>query len=231
MSLRWFPDQKALAAQGPGPEGGMNSVRLHRVDLTTGSLSDILLGRNWREMGANPTFSPDRTSIIYKAFDGVRQVSSLTRYNLETRLLEVLVERKPPQYVSAFSVLPQTGQIAVAFDEGDGTSSVRLLDPASRELRSVYSTPRGNYIPAANVLHWMPDGKSLLFVTAPSATGGSPMSLFRIPVSGGQPEKLFEAESIYQVRVHPDGRQIALDTRSIKMETWVVDNLFAVAKK
>lgn len=36
---------------------------------------------------------------------------------------------------------------------------------------------------------------------------------------------------IMQVRVHPDGRQVAIDTRSIKMETWVVDNLFATAKK
>ena len=209
----------------------MNSVGLHRVDLTTGSLSDILLGQNWREFGANPTFSPDRTSIIYKAFDRVRQVTTLTRYNLETRLREVLVERKPPQYVMAFSVLLQTGQIAVALAEGNDISSIHLLDPASRELRSVYTAPRGNYIPAANVLHWMPDGKSLLFVTAPSATGGTPMSLFRIPVSGGQAEKLVEAGMIMQVRIHPDGRQVALDTRDIKMETWVVDNLFAPAKK
>ncbi len=231
MSLRWFPDQRALAAQGPGPEGGMNSVRLHRVDLNTGSLSDIMLGQNWREFGANPTFSPDRTSIIYKAFDSVRQVSTLTRYNLETRRQEVLLERKPPQYVMAFAALPQSGQIAVALAEGNETSSVQLLDPATRELRSVYTTPRGNYIPASNVLHWMPDGKSLLVVTAPSATAGSPMSLFRIPVSGGQPEKLFEAGTIMQVRVHPDGRQVAIDTRGIKMETWVVDNLFAAAKK
>ena len=77
----------------------------------------------------------------------------------------------------------------------------------------------------------MPDGQSLLFVTAPRATNGSPMSLFRIPVSGGKPEKLFEAELIFQVRVHPDGSRIALDTRNYTWETFVVDNLFAGAKK
>ena len=59
------------------------------------------------------------------------------------------------------------------------------------------------------------------------------MSLYRLPVSGGQPEKLFEAEGsiIMQVRVHPDGGQIAIDTRSFKFETAVVDNLFAAARK
>jgi len=57
------------------------------------------------------------------------------------------------------------------------------------------------------------------------------MSLYRIPASGGQPEKLFEAEGIWQVRVHPDGREVAIETRSYKFETLVVDNLFAVARK
>jgi hypothetical protein len=57
------------------------------------------------------------------------------------------------------------------------------------------------------------------------------MSLFRIPVSGGTPEKLFEADLIFQVRVHPDGGQVALDTRNYRWETFVVDNLFAGAKK
>jgi len=33
------------------------------------------------------------------------------------------------------------------------------------------------------------------------------------------------------VRVHPDGSQVALDTRSYKMETRAVDNLFSAAKK
>jgi len=144
----------------------------------------------------------------------------------------VLVERKPPQYVSAFSVLPQSGQIAVALQEGEETSSIHLLDASTHELRFIYRTPRGYFIPAANVLHWMPDGKSLLFVMRRyNLSTEEPWSLFSVPLSGGQPEKLFEASSIYQVRVHPDGRQIALDTRDIKMETWVVDNLFATAKK
>ena len=61
----------------------MSSVGLRRVDLTSGSLSDIVLGRNWAEFGANPTFSADGRLVTYKAFDYARQVSTLTRYNLE----------------------------------------------------------------------------------------------------------------------------------------------------
>jgi Tol biopolymer transport system component len=232
MSLTWYPDLAALAVQGVGPEGGMSSIGLRRMDLTSGSLTDIVLGRNWAEFGANPTFSADGKVLTYKAFDSARQVSTLARYNLETRGKDILLERKPPQYVSAFSVFPRTGQIAVAVIEENEPSSLGLLDHSSHELRIIHRTLRGDYIPASVSLAWMPDGKSLLFVTAPGATNGSPMSLYRIPVSGGQPEKLFEAEgSIMQVRVHPDGGQIAIDTRSFKFETLVAEHLLAPARK
>lgn len=230
MALEWLPDLKAIAAQGVGPDGTMASIGLRRVDLASGSLSDILLGPAWGQFGANATFSEDEKVVTYKT-SGAGQVSSLVRHNLETRQQETLLERKPPAYVSSFSMLPRTGQIAVTVQEVGQSSSLGVLDPASRELRLVHRTPQGVYIPASVSLAWMPDGKSLLFVTAPGATKGTPMSLFRIPVSGGQPEKLFEAETIFQVRVHPDGSQVALDTRSYKMETRAVDNLFSAAKK
>ena len=242
MSLKWYPDLSALAVQGLGPEGGMSSVGLRRVDLASGSLSDILLGRNWAEFGANPTFSPDGNQLLYKAFDPARQATMLTRHNLATGGKEILMELKPPQFVSAFSVSPRTGQIAVALQEANGplaatnardvVSSVSLLDPSTHQLRVIYQTAKGNFVPSTLSLAWMPDGKSLLFVVAPGATNGLPMSLYRIPVSGGQPEKLFEAEGIImQVRVHPDGGQIAIDTRSFKFETLVAEHLLAPARK
>ena len=229
MSLAWFPDLGSLAAQGPGPDGG--PVGLRRIDLASGSLSDMLLGQGWRMFGANPTISPDGKSLVYKGLD-TRQVVALTRYSLETKAQQVVLELKPPEYVNEFAVLPGTGQIAVALAvQGGQSQSIGLLDPSSGEARIIHRTPAGYYIPANISLAWMPDGKSLLFVTAPTATGGSPMSLFRIPLSGGQPQKLFEAETIWQVRVHPDGSQVAIDTRGISHETWVADNLFATARK
>ena len=231
MSLRWYPDLAALAAQGVGPEGTMSSVGLRRVDLESGSLSDVLLGRPWGTFGANPTFSADGKIVTYRGFDQSRQVTTLTRHNLETGAKEILLERKSPQYVSAFSVLPRTGQIAAAVLETNQPTSLGLLDPSSHEFRVIYRTPKGDFIPASLTVAWMPDGNSLLFVTAPEATNLSPMSLYRIPASGGQPEKLFEAEGIWQVRVHPDGSQVAIETRSYKFETLVVDNLFAAARK
>ena len=231
MSLKWYPDLAALAAQGVGPDGTMASIGLRRVDLESGSLSDVLLGPPWGTFGANPTFSADGKIVTYWGFGPSPQVTTLTRHNLGTGAKEILLERKAPQYVSAFSVLARTGQIAVAVGEINEPTSLGLLDPSSRELRIIHRTPRGDFIPAFLAVAWMPDGNSLLFVTAPEATNLSPMSLYRIPVSGGQPEKLFEADGIWQVRVHPDGRLVAIETRSYEFETLVADKLVAAANK
>ena len=218
---------KALAAQGMGPDATPASIGLRRVDLASGSLSDMLVGPGWRQFGANARLSADGKVITYKTYEA-GQVTKLARYHVDTREQEVLLERKPPVYISAFSVLPRTGQIAVALQETDKGSVLGLLDLSSRELRPVYETVRGDFIPANNAVAWMPDGKWLFFVTSPGRTKGTPMSLFRIPVTGGQPEKLFEADTIFQVRVHPNGTQVAIETRSFKMETRAVDILPAL---
>lgn len=227
MALRWYPDLAALAVQGAGPDQAKSAMGLRRVDLRSGGLSEVVLGRNWAEFGANPTFSADGRALLYKAFDPARQVTTLTRHNLVTGARDILIERKPPQFVSGFSVLPRTGEIAVAVLEEDRPSTLGVLGPSTRELRVIHRTPRGDFIPASLSVAWMPDGRSLLFVTAPLATHGSPMTLYRIPVTGGRAEKIFEAGMIFQVRVHPGGGQIALDTRSYRFETSIVEGLFA----
>jgi Tol biopolymer transport system component len=227
MALTWFPDGSALAGQGVGPDATPASIGLRRVDLASGSLSEILIGPGWRQFGANASLSADGKVVTYKTYEA-GQVTKLARYHVDTREQEVLLERKPPVYISAFSVLPSTGQIAVALQETDKGSVLGLLEPSRRELRPVYETVRGDFIPANNAVAWMPDGKSLFFVTSPGRTKGTPMSLLRIPVTGGQPEKLFEADTIFQVRVHPNGTQVAIETRSFKMETRAVDILPAL---
>ena len=225
MALSWLPDSSGLAAQGPGPDDSTASVGLRRVDLVSGALSDIMTGPGWRQFGANASFSAGGKVVTYKTF-GAGQVTRLVRRDLESGSEEILLERKPPLYISAFDVRPATGEVAVAFQETEGGSSLGVFDTSSRTFRAVHQTARGDYVPASITVAWTPDGKSLLFVTAPGRTKGIPMSLWKIPASGGTPQKLFEAETILQVRVSPDGSTIALDTRSYRMETRAVDGLF-----
>ena len=65
---------------------------------------------------------------------------------------------------------------------------------------------------------WTPDSRHVLFVKFKQGESDMLSELWRISAEGGQPERVDEFPSAlgYQVehlRVHPDGRQIAFQTR------------------
>ena len=72
----------------------------------------------------------------------------------------------------------------------------------------------------------MPDGRHLLFSKGPLGN----MELWRIPVDGGEPEKLGLAMGglgLTGLRVHPDGQRIAFSASGgagPTNELWVMEN-------
>ena len=68
---------------------------------------------------------------------------------------------------------------------------------------------------------WSPDGRYLLYVG--SSDGNS--ELWRVPVSGGPPEKLdLSVDGVEAIRFHPDGRRIAIEAFRSGGEIWVMEN-------
>ncbi len=87
---------------------------------------------------------------------------------------------------------------------------------------------------ADHLLAWTPDGRHILFGkqrrTEPVQVGRT--ELWRIPADGGEPEKLGEIEGeARDLRVHPDGRQIAFTARKSVRELWVIENLLPTPEK
>ncbi len=72
----------------------------------------------------------------------------------------------------------------------------------------------------------MPDGRHLLFSKGPRGN----MELWRIPVDGGEPEKLGLAMArlgLFGLSVHPDGQRIAFSAGAAgppTSEVWVMEN-------
>ena len=224
MFLRWFPDNQALTAQGAGQKG---EIGLHRVDVVSGAASVILQGPGFRAFGANPTLSRDGKVITYRKYEPDRKTSSLVQYNIDAREEKVLFQQRPPFYVTAFTLLDRTGQIALnLYDEEKKTYCVKLLEPTGGEPKVIYQAPSGEFIPGTCSMDWMPDGNSILIAKARTGSGGEgeTQSLWRMPLSGGQLEKLFETNAIFDVRVHPSGRWLAIGSRQINAETWVMEN-------
>jgi RNA polymerase sigma-70 factor (ECF subfamily) len=68
---------------------------------------------------------------------------------------------------------------------------------------------------------WPPDRRHVLFVERPDVK--SAYELWRVPVQGGQPEKLgLAADGLYAPRAHPDGTRIAYSAGSLlqRFEIW-----------
>jgi Tol biopolymer transport system component len=231
MFLRWFPDNKALAAQGVDQKGELG---VHRVEVASGAASVILQRESWGDYGANPTLSPDGKVMTYKKYERERKISSLVQYNIDTREEKVLFQPKPPLYVGSFTLLHRTGQIALSLSDVEKkTGCVKLLEPTGGEPKVIYQAPSGEFIPGFASMDWMPDGRSILITKARTGSWAEAarQSLWRIPLSGGQPEKLFESNAIFDVRVHPSGRWVAIGSRQTGAETWVVENLVTASQK
>jgi hypothetical protein len=68
---------------------------------------------------------------------------------------------------------------------------------------------------------WTPDGRSIVF----SRSGDA----WAVPVTGGEPRKIDLGRSpVVDLRIHPDGRQIAFNTREKAVkEVWAVEHFLS----
>ena len=105
------------------------------------------------------------------------------------------------------------------------------MPAAGGESRELYRCKQGDHL---LTLRWTPDGKYILFVIRPPGNSlrqpeQNKCSLWRIPIEGGEPEKLgLEMNFIANLSVHPDGQHIAFYTNSAKLaEVWVMENFLS----
>jgi Tol biopolymer transport system component len=76
---------------------------------------------------------------------------------------------------------------------------------------------------------WTPDGRSIVYVQASSQSDGAEAgsaNTWMIPIDGGPARKIELNEEAGQLRVHPDGKQIAywIPNRTPE-QVWVLENL------
>jgi Tol biopolymer transport system component len=101
--------------------------------------------------------------------------------------------------------------------------ALRIIPTAGGEPRELLRVQRPDYIDPG-VVAWTPDGRYVLFGKSSDNTPGK-TELWRIPVSGGEPQNLgLDMDEPKNLRVHPDGRQIAFSGIQEMCELWVMEN-------
>ena len=227
----WFPDGRSvLVLAGDGQRR-----QFYRVDLASGN-AELLHSTNNQSLSSY-RLSPDGKTIFY-CFqnDGASDEGAsglLMRFDIGSAGPVVL---KKDQWFISLAVSPDGAQLAYLVSQRPGSSSSISVIPATGgETREVY---RGtNWMDGSryNTLAWSPDQRYLVFVNA-SVDASAPSVLWRVPATGGAPEKMGISMSarIKSPAIHPDGRRIAFgSTDGDSGEVWVLENFLSAtsAKK
>ena len=220
--LLWAPDGRSIFTHGK-LETGVHGI--FRLDTETGRLDPVVLS----EMSATvksdvvrfAELSPNGQTLFFHRYDeppnawktlrsGPPLARTWTQSRIVARDLETDEEKeiyRIPEgvFVSSLLVSPDGQRVAIGDQE-----SVKILPTTGGETRELVRFERKtkNWIAA-----WMPDSRHLLFLKSEPDRA----ELWRISADGGQPERLGNLFGgrppiVRQVRMHPDGRQIAFAT-------------------
>ena len=223
LGLRWTQDGKAVVVSAFEPGKGRSLVR---VDVQTGQATSVMP----QALGAFPRFdlSPDGKTIFYiytREAPGARQAQLLARDLQSGREIEII--RKPG--LTYVSVSPDGQRVVIGARE-NGATVLRVMPAAGGEARELVTTRTEgtNY----RVCSWTPDGRYVIFATTPKgSTPTQNVQMWRVVAEGGEPQRLdVGVDAPYYLRLHPDGRRVAIGTWAITTEVWVLENFLPPLK-
>jgi Tol biopolymer transport system component len=210
----WSQDSSFLLVAGPDLQGRWG---IHRVDPRTGQVTMLVQSdppaRNSVAVGLGTAWSPDGQTLYLRRI--LPNGSQITAFDMRTR--EERIIRK----VTAPFVPSPDGRAWAMIDKSSNGTALRLETndgAATRTLLEV-NAPEDLDRPT-----WSPDSK---FVVV-EKRGVSPRGFVAVPIEGGSPRALdLGGVAAKYIRIHPDGRRIAVLTEEPKVQIWVMENLVA----
>jgi Tol biopolymer transport system component len=214
---KWFPDNRSLLILARDPQG--SGLGFYRFDADTGR-TDLI----WRLSGRTQSFdlSPDGKFIYCQG------PNLLLRYDIENRRETVLA--KDGSY-TAVSISPDGRQLAalrsIREKPGEAPGVVTVRPSTGGAAQAIYRHPIWYDGTRFNTLAWTPDGRFLVF----GRPEGDTPFLWRVPVSGGEPEKIGFSGDIKTPAIRPGGKQIAFALRETDdNEVWMLENLLTASR-
>jgi Tol biopolymer transport system component len=218
---RWTKDGKSVVVPASQAGKGQNLIR---IDVQTGQVTALM---PLPDLGAVPRFEFFRDSNIIFPNQG-RLVARDLRSGQER-----VVIQKPGLYSGGMS--PDGQRLLIAVQEG--RSQVLLIMPAAGgEARELVRINGEKETPFWGSVAWMPDSRYVAFLKGIKLNvppRDQQWQLWRIAVEGGEPQYLgldFTGQLTGSLRIHPDGRHVAVDGVMVNLETWVMENFLPASK-
>jgi len=233
-SLRWAPDSSSILVFGTDQE---QHVGFYRVDMNTGDVSAVIQNKNPLGDGFNftPEWSDDGKALFYIHYDMIKSACTIVYHNLDTGQKKN-IHQLDLKSSAMLAISPDKKWLAVIeqpiHSSTDKFERVIKIIPAEggepRELCRYENSRNATVIP-----RWSADGRFFLYPRIQK--GDKFWELWRVPVKGGQPQKVgIPSPEVFQVSPHPDGRQIAFTSHGQPKkvhEIWVMENFLPEEKK
>ena len=205
---RWSPDGRSFITQGTDFKGRHG---IYRIDAQTGQVEPIVLSAPGQESEI-PQWAPDGKRIFYRRGDGAHKNDSLVERELASGAEREMLRGTDLRW---FSVAPDGQHLACAtIDPATKEDALLIVAVAGGDRRDLLRPGSGFGNP-----QWTPDGRFILL--------RKEGEIWAVAPAGGQPRKIdLGVARILDLRVHPDGRQIAFMTRNnTPDEVWVMENV------
>jgi serine/threonine protein kinase len=212
---RFSPDGQSALLTGNTEKDGAG---VYLVDLNSGKASKMIpnIASNWVRQYH---FAPDHKSIFYL----MNKDGSIIRKEIATGK-----EKSICDDVADFD-LSFDGRwfIVMRTDIYKGINSLRIVPATGGVGKEIYRSSMPEWISS---LAWMPDGKAVIFSTGRRDLIDAPHKLWKVSTTGGRPSDLgISSEYVSDLRVHRDGKQIAIWTVTDSSEIWVMENFYKTA--
>jgi Tol biopolymer transport system component len=237
--LRWAPDGKALVVPGfepgkktPDSEASAGHKSLTRIDVQTGQATSLMPFPE--NVGGSPPFalSPDGRTVFYINLnllsDGSPGRDQLLARDVRSGQETELFGKKGLYSVS----LPPDGKWLVVGAREDRSQVLLVMPAAGGKARELVRTDdeEANYLVSPS---WTPDGRYVVFGKNLREPAKRPprVQVWRVAADGGVPQPTgLTVDGLAWVRLHPDGRRVAIGTRRVSTEVWVMENFLPVPK-
>jgi Tol biopolymer transport system component len=217
---KWFPDNRSVLIESGDAQGA--GFGFYRQAIDTGN-TELLAHVPGRAVFYD--LSPDGRTIYYTIRLDDRM--ALMRFDVETRreseLKSVSTSGSAISEIVSLAVSPDGLQVAMVLLGG----IVEVMPAAGGQSREVFRpAPNSDQFTGAlrHALAWTPDQRFLLWVQ------GDDRSLWKVPVASGHAEKVgIPMQSLKNLAVHPDGRQIVFDAAAEEAtrEIWALDGFLS----
>ena len=223
--LHWTPDGRAIVVPAVETGKGQNLVLL---DIQSGQVTSLMPLPSITGM-ARFDVSPDG-NLIYcikprTLPDG--KGNSLVARDLRSGQETVVLE-KPGLYALAMS--PDGKQLVIGVS--DGKSRILAVMPAAGgEARELVRVDGEKEVPFQGSPSWTPDGRYVVFLKGVIGVAPREWQLWRVAADGGEPQRLglTVGRQTGDLRLHPDGRRVAIPDFRVDLEVWVMENFLPKA--